>query len=1163
MQRRTLARWLVFAALVCFGLFLGAGIASAQEGNVVQGQNGSTDSTAISETATAVNALVVQAGPAAGGAGAPASAAQTGDNDGSVSQASGARSGDAAAGSQVAGVAGDGATIQANNTSDGATAVSGPAVAFSTVLATLGPNATAVNAQAQAGQIGDNAMEIIAVVDTASGDAVAGSQVLGVVGDGDHTIQVSTDSVDATAESGPAVGTSFLTANAGPVASAIDALATAQQIGDNDETLSQSSVARSGDAVAGSTIAGVVGNGSSTTQETSTADTPDALSGDAVAVATMVVLAGPSATSFTAQAQSSQTGDNEVEADQADSATSGDAIAGSQVTGLVSEEVGHINVQNQQSSEGDTATSGNATAVDTAVAMNAGPIAVGDIASATATQIGDDDLTLDQASDAQTGDAVAGSQVTGVVADKDVTIQNTNDSIGTTAVSGVVVSVNDVTGLSVGPEADSGDGTATATQTGDNAASVEQAIAGASGDAVAGSQVTGVVADPSEVTVQNVNSSDGAVAVSGDVDPAIGNGVFDVTVGPLAQAGDVAATASQIGDNDAAIVQDAALTSGDAVAGSQVTGVVADHGDATIQNTNDSLDDVAVTGAVAPLSVNAVDTAVFGPLAQSGTETATASQTGDNTAEIDQSADLSTGDAVAGAQVTGVVTDGADVTVQNVNTSDTSTSVSGQIVGLDVNRVDASGTGPFASSILGQATASQIGDNDLMSAQEAVVATGDAVAGAQVTGVVADGSDVVVQNTNDAVDAVAVSGDAPDTGTLNQLVNVQVGPFAAADGGNATATQTGDNAVDADQAIDVATGDAVAGAQVTGVVASGGDATIQNVNTSDAPTAVSGSVGNATNEVSDLTAGPDADAISTDATASQIGDTDASIAQTGAAETGDAVAGGQVTGVVTLRGDVTVQNTNDAVDPVAVTGVADVANVAADVNVGASATGDGGLATSSQTGDDALDLVQDAASTSGDAVAGAQVTGIVTDSGDVTVQNTNVSDADTAVSGNALATNTTFAVDVGPSALAVGGDATASQVGDDEIDLAQTVSASSGDAVAGAQVVGAVEDDSTIQLQNFSDTSTAVTLDGVAANTATGAVGPAADAILSPATTQQVGDSAVEADQDGEAATGDVVAGGQVVGIVGFGGATLSTGSGLLPSGDADATLAIETAAAA
>jgi len=165
------------------------------------------------------------------------------------------------------------------------------------------------------------------------------------------------------------------------------------------------------------------------------------------------------------------------------------------------------------------------------------------------------------------------------------------------------------------PEPTAGD--AQAQQIGDNNAVVEQKTTVKSGDSVAGSQVTGVVGG--SPVIQNQNSSDGATATSGDVTAV---STASVNVGPSAVVAAPApapvnnvgiasshtgsdAQAQQIGDNNVVVEQETNISSGDCVAGSQVTGVVG--GSPVIQNQNSSDGATCTTGDVVAVSLVSVN----------------------------------------------------------------------------------------------------------------------------------------------------------------------------------------------------------------------------------------------------------------------------------------------------------------------------------------------------------------------------------------------------------------------------------------------------------------------------------------------------------------------------------------------------------------------------
>jgi len=136
--------------------------------------------------------------------------------------------------------------------------------------------------------------------------------------------------------------------------------------------------------------------------------------------------------------------------------------------------------------------------------------------------------------------------------------------------------------------------------------------------------------------------------------------------------------------------------------------------------------------------------------------------------------------------------------------------------------------GPTATGTTG-AQSSQIGKNSADLSQSGTAKSGDPVAGAQVTGAVAD--NVTVQNQNSADNPVATAGMAS---VVNDTVSggnsgLKLGPQSLSSG-DSMATQNGDNAIAVTQSGNATSGDAVAGAQVTGIVGSG-EHTVQNQNT--------------------------------------------------------------------------------------------------------------------------------------------------------------------------------------------------------------------------------------------------------------------------------------------------------------------------------------------
>jgi hypothetical protein len=187
---------------------------------------------------------------------------------------------------------------------------------------------------------------------------------------------------------------------------------------------------------------------------------------------------------------------------------------------------------------------------------------------------------------------------------------------------------------------------------------------------------------------------------------------FALGVAPIASADIVngQATNVQEGDNDNETNQDGRSSSGDAVAG-QVVGVVS-SGDTSLDATNLSHDVDAESGdaegANTARSVTGTDSSSSGcPPAATGRARAQACpggaeaaditnliavlvHLGDNTTSLDQSADVSTGDAIAG-QVAGAVVSGlADIVLANTSEDVDAESGDGEVTNLSETSVGSS-----------------------------------------------------------------------------------------------------------------------------------------------------------------------------------------------------------------------------------------------------------------------------------------------------------------------------------------------------------------------------------------------------------------------------------------------------------------------------------------
>jgi hypothetical protein len=904
MERRTIQVWIV-SVLACLGLGFLADAAAGQDGTTFQGSQSSEGSQATTGTTTGSSSTSFTSGPSASG-GTGASAGQLGSNRGSLAQGGSVRSGQPVAGAQVTGAVADNVRVQNQNSAIDPQAESGDATLTNVVAATFGPLATTLAGTAQVSQTGSNELDVSQTASAETGDAVAGAQVTGIVGDGEHVVQkMNSATCDGEelfcAVTGVGTASNEAEVLVGPAADSDDA-AQAAQVGDNDAVLSQSATAASGDSLFGAQVTGIVG-GSATVQNSnatsSGAEQLPAQSGDAEASNLAVLASGPSAVSVGSNAQSMQTGDNAADGSQDASVSTGDAVSGGQVTGAVGDSGSFFTVQNQQASEGDEAVSGDGL-VANSLEASAGAVADGAV-TASSSQNGDNDVTASQTATGATGDAVAGSQVTGAVGHEDVTVQLSNSAFGepkslTGNLSGIDLdadgteTINDAD-LEAGPAA-SADGAQTS-QLGDNSVDATQIADLQTGDAVGGSQVTGLVTAGSTVVVQAQNATSDAGAESGDVVLETGN-ELDAGAGPEAEAFVTTGQAQQAGDDALLTDQSLRATTGDAVGGAQVTGVIAGDGsDVKVQMSNSSaLAEPLLSGSVVADFGNFAALSA-GPEAE-GSD-ASSSQLGDDAVDAAQALEMSTGDALAGSQVTGVVTgEDSSVTVQNQNSSFIDTALTGD-VDEAVNELIAEGIGPSAEAGAGVATASQTGDDALSVDQTVDASSGDAVAGSQVTGVVAgDGSDVTVMNSNSSFSAASESGAVTAANDFTTGDGGAIGPSAVADG-NALASQMGDVALTFSQDAAASSGDALGGAQVTGVVGAE-TATISVQNSDDASEATSGDT-DATNDAFG-DAGPTATSFAGTANSQQSGEVAVAGDQALVTETGDTVVGSQVSGAV-------------------------------------------------------------------------------------------------------------------------------------------------------------------------------------------------------------------------------------------------------------------------
>jgi len=317
-----------------------------------------------------------------------------------------------------------------------------------------------------------------------------------------------------------------------------------------------------------------------------------------------------------------------------------------------------------------------------------GQVASADVnnrATATNVQEGDNEADTDQEGNASSGDAVAG-QVVGVVSSGDVSVDATNRSEDVEVETGDAEARNESdafvglqAGTSTGFDAALDDvvniGGAVNVQEGDNEYDLDQEANASTGDGVGG-QVIGVVATDNctcggNVSVVAANTSEDVDIETGDAEAendadafvglnATGTVTFDAELADVINL--ATATNVQEGDNELDADQEANAASGDGVGG-QVLGIVA-AGDVSVDATNWSEDVDIETGDVeaendfnAFVGLNAGTSTAFDALLDDVVNVGGAvnAQEGENDKDLDQEADATSGDAVAG-QVAGVVT---------------------------------------------------------------------------------------------------------------------------------------------------------------------------------------------------------------------------------------------------------------------------------------------------------------------------------------------------------------------------------------------------------------------------------------------------------------------------------------------------------------------------
>lgn len=970
---------------------------------------------------------------------------------------------------------------------------------------------------------GDDELDIEQDVSATAGDAVAGGQTIGAVVSDDLLIDASNDSEDSRANGGDATGENSIgTARAGDDASVIGGDATALSNANADLTVTDAGtvVALGGLAVGGSAIATTLAAGGTIDRdgddELDLDQDIDVDTGDAVAGGQTV---GGSAGGDADVTLSNRSVDDRARSGDADGTnTIGEAIAGDDASATAGTALAEANA------------SAVTTVTDSGTVIAIGGSAVGGVADANATALGgridregDDDLEIDQDINTDTGNALAGGQTVGLTAGGDLVLDATNDAEGARSRSG------DATGENAIGSASAGDDT--------SAAAAAIALATADTSVVVEADLFGIALGGS-VVVDDLGANGGdpealAVAMGGTISRA-GDDEIDADQDVSADTGDALAGGQTVG----------ATAGGDAVIDLDNTsdGSRSRSGDATGENTagelsaGDSTDADGSALADASAAANGLASGLVIGLGVGGSATGggasatvaplggTAARDGDAEIELDQDVSSDTGDATSGAQVLGLDVDGdADVDADNRSTDDRSRSG------------DAEGTNSAPALLAGE-SASASGVADAVSTASATgegfslvigigggggnILTDGGATGGDVRSIVAGAGGVVDHVGDDEIDSDQdVSSDSGDAVSGGQVIGGTVRGTATVDARNTaedarsrTGDAEGDNSIGTAAAGDRATFDGVALADVSAdasaeagalliALAGGGEAVGGTALL--VPTGVGGTI-------------------------LHDGDAEVDLGQDVSADTGDAVSGSQMSALSVGDGDL--RFTNRSEDGRSSSGDADASNTigsaAAGEDVGAAsdmtgiATADasaeasalliavaiGGEATGgsvlpagvagggaiTHTGDDDVEIDQDADASTGDATSGGQILG-ASATGDLELAAHNTSEDDRSSTGNADADNSVGAVSVGDRSIS-------------EVALTADVDAVA-DATALAFLIG-------------------IAIPGIAVP---GTALPILPGAAAPGTIVHIGDNELDVDQDADAEAGDATSGGQVV----------------------------------
>jgi hypothetical protein len=646
---------------------------------------------------------------------------ETGDNRATTNQGGSNASGDAVGG-QVSGVVANGRTsVDARNVSKDSSVESGEAATNNTIHSFTGLKAQPEgNGFVQNTQDGDNRTLVTQTADATTGDAISG-QIIGAVTEagGSASIVANNRSENNDVETGVSTVDNFsdsfvgLDAQAESVSSTANATNT--QDGDNRLTVSQDGLSGTGNGIAGQVV-GVVSAGATSVDADNTSTNNDVNTVDTASDNSSTAFVGldADASSFglptnTGSATNNQTGDNRASIHQfaPGTANSANVQVGLDANASASGTTATGSASNDQ--EGDNRLTLNQDApvgtasVDSVAGQVVGAATAGGGSASIVVKNTSDDNSIDNV-------GVAG-QVVGAVTAGIASIDATNTSKNNDVDGGVTSGTNDANafvGLDAVAAADGGGifgvaaATATNIQDGDNRGSISQTNSTTGGMPVAGQVIGAVTAGGGSSDIVAANTTENSDVKTGDAEAT--NEIGSAFAGQLAEAfadsgnfsSDVdTATNQQIGDDRFRLAESASATSGNGVGG-QVIGVVS-AGRTSVDASNKTSDSDVETGGA--FTTNTV-AAFVGELAVAEADffvDKSNFQDGDNSKSLGQTADATSGDAIAG-QVTGVVQSAggtASVVVSNesididaesgVTTFDNSDS---EFVGLQASNVD-------------------------------------------------------------------------------------------------------------------------------------------------------------------------------------------------------------------------------------------------------------------------------------------------------------------------------------------------------------------------------------------------------------------------------------------------------------------------------------------